>query len=45
MLEKLQKELESVEVLRKRAVEFKDKRFPEQEGFSIIDEISLYSLN
>lgn len=37
MLEKLQKELEDVEVLRKRAVEFKDKRFPDLEGFSIIE--------
>ncbi|RLI10089.1 hypothetical protein DRO42_02410 [Candidatus Bathyarchaeota archaeon] len=37
MLEKLQRELERVEVLRKKAVEFKDRRFPDLEGFNLID--------
>ncbi len=37
MLEKLQRELERVEVYRKKAIEFKDRRFPDLEGFSFIE--------
>ncbi len=37
MLEKLQRELERVEVYRKKAIEFKDRRFPDLEGFNLID--------
>ena len=37
MLEKLQGELERVEVYRKKAIEFKDRRSPGLEGFSLIE--------
>ena len=37
MLEKLQRELERVEVFRKKAIEFKDKRFPDLDGFNLIE--------
>jgi adenine/guanine phosphoribosyltransferase-like PRPP-binding protein len=37
LLEKLQRELERVEVYRKKAIEFKDQRFPDLEGFSLIE--------
>jgi len=37
LLEKLQRELERVEVYRKKAIEFKDRRFPDLEGFSLIE--------
>lgn len=37
MLEKLQRELERVEVYRKKAIEFKDQTFPGLEGFSLIE--------
>ena len=37
MLEKLQRELERVEVYRKKAIEFMDRRFPGLEGFNLID--------
>lgn len=37
MLEKLQRELERVEVYRKKAIEFKDQRFPDLEGFNLIE--------
>jgi len=36
LLEKLQRELERVEVYRKKAIEFKDRRFPDLEGFNLI---------
>ncbi|MBN2333957.1 hypothetical protein JXL21_00255 [Candidatus Bathyarchaeota archaeon] len=37
MLEKLQRELERVEVYRKKAIEFKDQTFPDLDGFNLID--------
>jgi len=37
LLEKLQRELGRVKVYRKKAIEFKDKRFPEREGFNLIE--------
>ena len=39
MLEKLQIELERVEVFRKVAIEFKGEKFPDLEGWSIINEM------
>lgn len=37
MLEKLQRELERVEVYRKKAIEFKDQTFPDLDGFNLIE--------
>jgi adenine/guanine phosphoribosyltransferase-like PRPP-binding protein len=37
LLEKLQRELERVEVYRKKAIEFMDQTFPEMEGFNLIE--------
>lgn len=45
MLEKLVKELERVEVFRKKAVEFKGRLFPDLEGFSHIDGMPYHVVN
>jgi adenine phosphoribosyltransferase len=37
LLEKLLEELERVEIFRKKAIEFKDRTFPDLEGFNLID--------